>query len=228
MINKTILVLDDEPDILELISVNLKKHGFEPVAFEFIDKFWNFLDKKIPALIILDLMLNDGDGFEICKELKSKAEHSQIPVLMLTARNEETDKILGLEIGADDYMTKPFSPREMIARIKAILRRSKHPDQKPSIIIIENELEIDTTKHEVRIKGKNIELSATEFRLLKILTERRGWVFSRDQLLNYLWGNDKIVIDRTIDVHIKNLRRKLLNYGDLIKNVRGVGYKMEG
>jgi len=227
MSSKTILVLDDEPHILELIAVNLKKHGFEPAVFEFIDEFWDFLEKKTPALIILDLMLNDGDGFDICKRLKTKESFSQIPVLMLTARSEETDKVLGLEIGADDYMTKPFSPREMVARVKAILRRSESPEPKRSIITIRNELEIDITKYEVKLKGQKIDLSMTEFKLLKIFIERRGWVFSRDQLLDYLWGNDKIVIDRTIDVHIKNLRKKLLHFGEMIKNIRGVGYKME-
>ena len=227
MMNKTILVLDDEPHILELIAVNLEKHGFEPVTFEFIDPFWQYLDKKIPALIVLDLMLNDGDGFDVCKQLKLKEKFSHIPILMLTARGEETDKIIGLEIGADDYMTKPFSPREMIARVKAILRRSENPAPKSSTIIINNELEIDITKHEVKLRGKSIDLTATEFKLLKILAERRSWVFSRDQLLDYLWGNDKIVIDRTIDVHIKNLREKLGDFGELIKNIRGVGYKME-
>ena len=227
MSNKTILVLDDEPHILELIAVNLKKHGFDAVTFEYIEPFWDFLDKKTPALIILDLMLNDGDGFDICKQLRAKEKLSHIPILMLTARSDETDKIIGLEIGADDYMTKPFSPREMIARIKAILRRTENPEPKTSVISINKDFEIDTAKHDVRIKGKSIELTATEFKLLKIFAERRTWVFSRDQLLDYLWGNDKIVIDRTIDVHIKNLREKLGAYGDLIKNIRGVGYKME-
>ena len=227
MINKSILVLDDEPHILELIAVNLKKHGFEPITFEYIDQFWKYLEKKVPSLIILDLMLNDGDGFDVCKQLKSREKFSQIPILMLTARSEETDKILGLEIGADDYVTKPFSPREMIARVKAILRRSEYPEPKTSILIINKELEIDTMKHEVKLRGKSIDLTATEFKLLKILAERRSWVFSRDQLLDYLWGNDKIVIDRTIDVHIKNLREKLGDFGELIKNIRGVGYKME-
>ena len=227
MTNKSIVVLDDEPHILELIAVNLQKHGFEAVTFEYIDKFWQYLEKKLPSLIILDLMLNDGDGFEVCKQLRSKEKFSQIPILMLTARSEETDKIIGLEIGADDYMTKPFSPREMIARVKAILRRSENPEPKTSILILNKELEIDTMKHEVKLRGKSIDLTATEFKLLKIFAERRSWVFSRDQLLDYLWGNDKIVIDRTIDVHIKNLREKLGDFGDLIKNIRGVGYKME-
>ena len=221
------MVLDDEPHILELIDINLKKHGFEPVTFEYIDQFWLYLEKKTPALIILDLMLNEGDGFEVCKQLRGKVKFAQIPILMLTARSEETDKIIGLEIGADDYMTKPFSPREMVARVKAILRRSENPEPKSSFLIINKELEIDTMKHEVKLRGKPINLTATEFKLLKIFAERRSWVFTRDQLLDYLWGNDKIVIDRTIDVHIKNLRVKLQDFGDLIKNIRGVGYKME-
>ena len=227
MKNRTIVILDDEADILELIKVNLKKNGFEPVIFEFVDEFWAYLEKKTPDLIVLDLMLNDADGFEICKEIRIKDKLSHIPIIMLTAKSEETDKIVGLEIGADDYVTKPFSPRELIARIKAVLKRSEKPEPKQEIIKITEGLEIDLNKFEVRLKGKAIDLTATEFRLLKLLSEKIGWVFTREQILEHLWGDDKVVVDRTIDVHVKNLRDKLKGFGEIIKGVRGVGYKIE-
>ena len=225
--NKLIVALDDETDILDLIAINLKKAGFDSAVFEYVDEFWSFLDKNIPDLIILDLMLNHSDGFEICKMIRSKENLSKIPIIMLTARNEETDKIVGLEIGADDYMTKPFSPRELIARIKVILRRGEPSDQKTDIIRIGKILEIDLNKFEVKVEGHKLDLTPTEFRLLRLLTERKGWVYTRDQILDYLWGNDKIVIDRTVDVHVKNLREKLGVAGEYIKNIRGIGYKFE-
>jgi len=227
MSTRTVLVLDDEPDILEMIATALKKNGVTPVTYEFLSDFWKYLDTHTPNLIILDLMLNDSDGFEVCKQLKTSERYATIPVLMLTALSDVTDKIIGLEIGADDYMTKPFSPRELIARIKAILRRVEKPEPKAETIVIKDDLIINLQKYEVTISGKKIDLTSTEFKLLKVLAERKGWVFSRDQLLDYLWGNDKVVIDRTIDVHIKNLRDKLQGYGGLIKNIRGVGYKLD-
>jgi two-component system phosphate regulon response regulator PhoB/two-component system alkaline phosphatase synthesis response regulator PhoP len=171
-------------------------------------------------------MLNDADGVEVCKLLRESEKYSNIPIIMLTAKSDEIDKIIGLEIGADDYMTKPFSPRELIARIKAILRRAEKHEKKEEIIAIKD-LEVNLSKHEVRIKKEKINLTQTEFKVLKLLIERKGWVCSREQLLNYLWGDDKIVIERTIDVHVKNLREKLKDHKDLIKNIRGVGYKIE-
>lgn len=225
--NKLIVTLDDEADILELISVNLKKAGFESATFEDVDDFWSFLDKQIPALIILDLMLNNADGFEICKQIRSKERFSNIPIIMLTARIEETDKIVGLEIGADDYITKPFSPRELIARIKVILRRGERNDGNSDIVRVGKIIELNLNKFEAILEGKKIELTPTEFKILKLLIERQGWVFNRDQILDHLWGTDKIVVDRTIDVHIKNLREKMGKAGEFIKNIRGVGYKFE-
>jgi two-component system phosphate regulon response regulator PhoB/two-component system alkaline phosphatase synthesis response regulator PhoP len=229
MTNKLIVSLDDEADILELISVNLKKAGFESACFEYVDEFWSFLEKQIPALIILDLMLNNADGFEICKLIRSKDRYKNIPIIMLTAKNEETDKIVGLEIGADDYITKPFSPRELIARIKVILRRGERNDTPVNndIMKIGKLIEIDLNKFEVLLEGKKLDLTPTEFKILKFLAEKQGWVFNRDQILDYLWGTDKIVVDRTIDVHIKNLREKLGKAGEYIKNIRGIGYKFE-
>ena len=170
-------------------------------------------------------MLPDADGIEICKYLKSNQEFSSIPVIMLTARADETDKVLGLELGADDYVTKPFSPRELVARVKAVLRRKTQDSGKK--IKIGDILLIDLNKFQAFVENKKIDLTPTEFRILKILASKKGWVFTRDQILDHLWGHDKVVLDRTIDVHIKNLREKLGEAAKFIKNVRGVGYKIE-
>ena len=223
--NELIAVIDDEPDILELVSLHLTKANFKVKGFLNAESFFKFLSSKIPDLIILDLMLPDADGIEICKYLKSSQNFSSIPIIMLTARASETDKVLGLELGADDYVTKPFSPRELVARVKAVLRRKTQDFGKK--IKIGEILLIDLNKFEVFVENKKIDLTPTEFRILKILASKKGWVFTRDQILDHLWGHDKAVLDRTIDVHIKNLREKLGKASRFIKNVRGVGYKIE-
>lgn len=224
--SKWIAIIDDEPDIRELVSLHLERAGFQTESFERADDFLRTLDVKIPDLIILDLMLPDADGLDVCKLLRKNDAFSRIPVIMLTAKGEETDRILGLELGADDYVTKPFSPRELVARVKAVLRREvKHKDGE--VQNIAGILRIDPGKHEVKLKGKTIDLTSTEFRILRLLASKRGWVFTRDQILDHLWGHEKAVLDRTIDVHIKHLREKLDDAAYLIKNVRGVGYKLE-
>ncbi len=227
---KLIFAVDDEPDILELISINITKAGYDIATFEDSHSLMKRLEIEIPELIILDVMLPETDGFEVCRILRNSNKFKEIPILMLTARGEITDKILGLEFGADDYMVKPFSPREMIARIKSILRRTNPKSQTKSTEIsirrIWKNVIIDLEKFEVRNNGNILDLTTTEFKILELLSERQGNVFSRDKLLNHLWGNEKIVIDRTIDVHIRNLRKKLGEAGKLIKNVRGVGYKI--
>jgi len=223
--NKLIAVIDDEPDILELVSLHLARAGFKVKEFLNAEDFFKFLSSKIPDLIILDLMLPDADGIEICRYLKSKEDFKFIPIIMLTARASETDKVLGLELGADDYVTKPFSPRELVARVKAVLRR-KAQDSSENIKI-DDILLINLNKFQVFVENKEIDLTPTEFRILKILASKKGWVFTRDQILNHLWGEEKAVLDRTIDVHIKNLREKLGKAKKFIKNVRGVGYKIE-
>jgi two-component system phosphate regulon response regulator PhoB/two-component system alkaline phosphatase synthesis response regulator PhoP len=225
MTDKQIIVLDDEPDILELVSLHLSKSGFSVKGFGAVADFYEGLKKANPQLIILDLMLPDSDGFEILKELKKDEKYLNIPVIMLTARGDEIDKVLGLELGADDYITKPFSPKEFTARIKAVLRRAS-PKKDESKRMIGN-IAIDLQRYEVYVDGIKVDLTSTEFKILSILSEKRGWVYSREQILNYLWGNEKMVIDRTIDVHIRHLREKLGNAGELIKNIRGVGYKIE-
>jgi DNA-binding response OmpR family regulator len=221
-----VAVIDDEPDILQLVTMQLQKNGFRTVGFAEAFGFYDFLKEKSPDLIVLDLMLPDSDGIEVCKYLKGNPRTAAIPIIMLTARAEEFDKVLGLEIGADDYVTKPFSSRELIARVKAILRRTQSA-QANNLLKITDGLTIDLQKYEVLTDGKPIHLTATEFNLLKIMAQKPGHVFSREYLLEQLWGNDKIVVERTIDVHIKNLRDKLGAYGKLIGNLRGIGYKLE-
>ena len=223
--NELIAVIDDEPDILELVSLHLIKSGFKVKGFLNAESFFKFLSSKMPDLIVLDLMLPDADGIEICKYLRSKEEFRSIPIIMLTARASETDKVLGLELGADDYVTKPFSPRELVARVKAVLRRKTQDSSKK--VKIGDILLIDLNKFEFFVENKKIDLTPTEFRILKILATKKGWVFTRDQILDHLWGHDKAVLDRTIDVHIKNLREKLGKAKKFIKNVRGIGYKIE-
>lgn len=224
--DKLIAVVDDEPDIAELVSVHLKKARFKVETFLSGNKFYNFLSRNKPDLIVLDLLLPDIDGLEICKDLKSNPEYREIPIIMLTAKGEEMDKILGLELGADDYMTKPFSPRELLARVKAVLRRRKE-SKEPDKIKIGDLILINRAKHEVLIKGSLVDLTTTEFKILELLASKRGWVFSREKILDYLWGREKAVLDRTVDVHIRHLRKKLGKQGKLIKNIRGVGYKLE-
>ena len=223
---KYIAVVDDEPDILELVSLNLQKAGFKVRGFLEAESFLRSLNSDVPDLIVLDLMLPDTDGFEICKYLKSHDRYAPVPIIMLTARSEETEKVLGLELGADDYVTKPFSPRELVARVKAVLRRPEQR-QETKKILVDDLMVIDLEKFEVTVENKKVDLTPTEFRILQLLCSKRGWVHSRDQILNFLWGQDKTVIDRTIDVHIRHLRDKLGKASALIKNVRGMGYKIE-
>lgn len=224
--NALIAVIDDEPDIRELVTLHLKRAGFRVETFEQADGFLRYLDAKRPDLVVLDLMLPDADGLDVCKFMRKQDAYSQIPIIILTAKGEETDRILGLELGADDYVIKPFSPRELVARVKAVLRREAKPAVGETLSIA-GIISIDPGKHEVKLQGKRIDLTSTEFRILQLLATKKGWVFSRDQILDFLWGQEKAVLDRTIDVHIKHLREKLGEAAYLIKNVRGVGYKLE-
>jgi two-component system phosphate regulon response regulator PhoB/two-component system alkaline phosphatase synthesis response regulator PhoP len=224
---RLIAVVDDEPDIIELICLHLKKAGFRVEGFSDSRSLFTYLEKQVPDLILLDLMLPDADGLEVCKYLRGKREWASIPVIMVTAKGDETDRILGLELGADDYVTKPFSPRELVARVKAVLRRQTSAEEVKKIEV-EGLLAIDLEKHEVLAEGQRVELTSTEFKILSLLASKKGRVFTRDQVLDYLWGHEKAVLDRTIDVHIRNLREKLGQAAArLIKNVRGVGYKLE-
>ncbi|HOJ64495.1 MAG TPA: response regulator transcription factor [Spirochaetota bacterium] len=228
-----IAILDDEKEIVDLISIHLKKASYTTIEFYKAKDLLSYMQgkyKKKPSLIILDLMLPDIDGFEVCKVLKNNFETKDIPIIMLTAKQDETDKCIGLEIGADDYVTKPFSVKELLARVKAILRRVKksEEEEKKEIIEVPGYFTIDLKKYKIyTVEGDEIELTLTEFKLLQIMAEKIGWVFSREKILDLLYGNEKFIYDRTIDVHIKNLREKLGKYGTIIKNIRGVGYKIE-
>ena len=223
---KHILVVDDEADLVELVSYNLKKEGFAVDTASDGETALSKVKKGKYDLIILDLMLPGMQGIELCRTLRAGMKTSGIPIIMLTARSEEVDKILGLEMGADDYMTKPFSPRELAARVKAVLRRFT---EKPVIekIMKIGDIEIDRERYTVTIRGKSVKLSATEFKLLLFLAERRGKVFSRDQLLDAVWRDEAFVEPRTVDVHIRRLRSNI--EADpanprYIKTLRGIGY----
>jgi two-component system phosphate regulon response regulator PhoB/two-component system alkaline phosphatase synthesis response regulator PhoP len=220
-----VAVVDDEPDILDLVSLHLSKTGFAVRTFPDAGRFQKSLASSLPDLVILDLMLPDADGVDVCRDLKRDVRTAHVPVVMLTARGDEVDRVIGLEIGADDYITKPFSPKELVARVKAVLRRHVRQEASGSVELADGVV-MDLNRYEVSVRGRRLDLTTTEFKLLQILAERRGWVFSRDEILSRLWGDEKAVIDRTIDVHITNLRKKLGKAGRLIENVRGVGYKL--
>lgn len=220
-----IAVIDDEPDILHLVDIHLKKAGYHTALFHDAGTFLRSLSLHVPDLIILDLMLPDMDGFEVCRRLKQEITHAAMPVIMLTAKGQEADKVQGLELGADDYLTKPFSPRELVARVKAVLRRSGQGASEA--ITLKGFLTIDPERFEVTVHNLPVALTAVEFKILHLLASHKGKVFSREKILDHLWGNEKAVIDRTIDVHIKNLRDKLGEAAGVVQNVRGVGYKVE-
>jgi DNA-binding response OmpR family regulator len=228
MTDKLIAVVDDEEDIVELVSHHLKRDGFKVKGFYNGRDFLLYTNTILPNLVILDIMLPGADGLEICRILKNNSRTSSLPIIMLTAKGTEADIVVGLELGADDYMVKPFSTRELVARVKNILRRVTKAQDKEKLIEI-GPLSIDSEKFEALIEGKQIELTTTEFKILEVLAEGRGKVYTRDQLLKKkrIWGDEKLVYDRTIDVHIKNLREKLGEAGSLVKTIRGIGYKLE-
>ncbi|MGB9813142.1 MAG: response regulator transcription factor [Thermovenabulum sp.] len=229
MANEKILVVDDEPNILELIKFNLENNGFKVITACNGERVLEMIKAENLDLILLDVMLPGVDGFELCKIIRRKNETSDIPIILITAKSEEIDKILGLEIGADDYITKPFSVRELIARVKAVLRRADKKDKNEKIIKI-SDIIIDVDKHEVTVKGKKIELTPKEFELLKLFALNPGRVFSRDYLLEKIWGYDYLGDTRTVDVHIRHLRQKIEENSDetnYIETVRGVGYKFK-
>jgi two-component system phosphate regulon response regulator PhoB/two-component system alkaline phosphatase synthesis response regulator PhoP len=222
--SQKIFIVEDEKDILELLQLKLENAGFKTRSFESAVPMLVLVKSEHPELIILDLMLPDMDGMEVCRKLKNDPSTAKIPIVMLTARTDLEDKLKGLEYGADDYITKPFESRELIARIKAVLRRSNWENSK-NVLSITPDFIIDFNRYEVIIKGNRSDITLTEFKILQLLTKRPGWVYNRSQILDYLWGNDKVVIERTVDVHIRNLREKLGSFGAMIKNIRGVGYQ---
>ncbi len=219
-----ILAVDDEPDALELIEFNLKGAGFEVVTATDGPGALKKARSLMPALIVLDLMLPDMDGLEVCKQLRRDPATARIPIVMLTAKAAEVDRVLGLELGADDYITKPFSPRELILRVKGLLRRKTEPPGTDEQIRV-GDLVIDLPRHEVLVAGRKLELTATEFKLLTLLAQRRGRVQSRDQLLRDVWEYDTLIDTRTVDTHMRRLREKLGKGARFLETVRGVGYR---
>jgi DNA-binding response OmpR family regulator len=224
--NEIIAVVEDERDILELLTVTLEKERMRVRAFPDGGSFLAWLGKEIPAAVILDLMLPDSDGLEICRFIRKDARFQSTAVIMLTARGEETDRVTGLELGADDYVVKPFSPKELVARVKAVLRRTGGSASAPRRITVGDDLSLDVETMEVTAAGRRPDLTATEFKLLELMASRPGWIFSREKILDSLWGDEKSVTDRSVDVHIKNLREKLGPAGRHIRNIRGMGYKV--
>jgi len=225
MMNEVIAVVEDEDDIRALVAVGLTKENYMVREHADAKGFFASLRSGRPDLVVLDLMLPDADGFEICRRLRADSSLASIPVIMLTARAGEADRIRGLELGADDYVVKPFSPKELAARVKAVLRRSA-PESARSRIDVGGRLLIDGDTVEVLADGRRLDLTQAEFRILQLLASRVGWVFSREKILDHLWGNEKNVTDRSVDVHVKHLRDKLGAHGSRIVNVRGVGYKL--
>jgi DNA-binding response OmpR family regulator len=229
-----IAVIEDEPDIAELEAQALKKEGFQVKTFPDGDSFLGaLLKEKIPLqLVLLDIMLPGTSGIDVLRLLRNNSDYEaykKTPVIMVSARDTEVDKVLGLEFGADDYVSKPFSPRELTARIKAVIRRTETTEEssKPATVLKVSGITIDMNKFQAFVDGSPVELTTVEFKILSILSRRKGWVFDRSRLIDLLWSGEKIITDRTIDVHIKHLREKLGKYGDLIKTLRGVGYKIE-
>lgn len=219
-----ILIVDDEPDVLELIQFNLKASGFEVLTAEDGETALRRAADKQPGLIILDLMLPGMDGFEVCKALRKDAATKGIPIIMLTAKAAEIDRVLGFEFGADDYVTKPFSPRELVLRIKALLRRME-PDKELADILCAGPLRIDLPRHEVTVQGQTVELTAKEFRLLTTLVQQQNRVLTREKLLNDVWEYDSLIDTRTVDTHIRRLREKLGAAAKYIDTIRGTGYR---
>jgi len=227
MTKKTILVVDDERDIVELVDYNLTRAGYTVLREYDGESALDAARRRQPDLVILDLMLPGIDGVDVCRQLKSSDSTARIPVVMLTARTEEADIVLGLELGADDYVTKPFSPRVLLARVRAILRRKAERIGDTGKILKASGLSIDTERYEARADGKALALTVTEFKILEYLMRGKGRVYDRYKIVDAVRGEDVIVIDRTVDVHIAALRRKLGSYGPLIETVRGVGYKFK-
>ena len=223
--SQKILIIEDEPDIRKTLEYNISREGYKVVSASSLSEGKEQINSSDFSLILLDLMLPDGSGLDLCREIKSDKDKSPTPIIILTAKDDEVDKVVGFELGADDYVTKPFSVRELILRIKAILKRG---ESKKDILEVQRqfgELTMDIDSHEAFVNNEQIILTALEFRLLRQLVDRRGRVQSRDQLLSDVWGYSAEVNTRTVDTHIKRLREKLGTMGKYVQTIRGVGYK---
>jgi two-component system phosphate regulon response regulator PhoB len=220
-----VLIVEDEPDLAELVRFHLTKAGFATEVTHSGRAGLEAIRRARPALVVLDLMLPDVSGTDVCREVRADAKLRDLPILMLTARAEEVDRVVGFELGADDYVTKPFSPRELVLRVRAILRRSEGEPQK-GVVLQRGGLLLDLERHRCTASGAEVELTAKEFRLLEMLMSRPGHVMTRQRLLDDVWGSDITVTERTIDTHLKRLREKLGAAGESIETVRGVGYRL--
>lgn len=225
MTGETILVVDDDPNIVELARMYLEREGFRVQAAGDGAKALEMIARQPPALLVLDLMLPKVDGWEVCRRVRAGKAAPDLPIVMLTARDDDVDKIVGLELGADDYVTKPFNPRELVARVKAILRRTQRAARAEAPIHV-GDLTIDPARHEVTVAGRMVELRPKEFDLLVVLAEHRGLVLSREQLLDLVWGYDFYGETRTVDVHVAHLRKRLAGSSVEIETVLAVGYKL--
>jgi two-component system alkaline phosphatase synthesis response regulator PhoP len=227
MAKETILVVEDEEDIRELLKYNLEKEGYQVFGAATGEEALKNVRDRLPDLILLDLMLPGIDGLDVCRRLKGEAQTRHLPIVMLTAKGEEADIVTGLELGADDYVTKPFSPRVLLARLRAALRRRSLPLPPATAPLKADELVIHPGRHEVLLQGQPILLTVTEFRLLHLLVRQPGWVFTRSQIVNEVHGDDYPVSDRSIDVQIVSLRKKLGGFGSHLETVRGIGYRFK-
>ncbi|MDC1241495.1 response regulator transcription factor [Gammaproteobacteria bacterium] len=223
--SKKILLIEDEPDIRKTLEYNLSREGYDVISTSSLAEGRNSLESNSFSLILLDLMLPDGSGLDLCREIKSDKIFSSIPIIILTAKDDEVDKVVGFELGADDYVTKPFSVRELILRVKAVLKRGNVKSENLEVKRQFGDLVIDIDSHEVFVNNDLVILTALEFKLLRQLVDRRGRVQSRDQLLSDVWGYSAEVTTRTVDTHIKRLREKLGTMGKYVQTIRGVGYK---
>ena len=220
-----IYLVEDDNSIRELVAYTLQSAGFRAEGFEKPSAFWHTMESQMPDLVLLDLMLPEEDGISILKKLRNDSKTKKMPIILLTAKSIEYDKVMGLENGADDYVAKPFSMMELLARVKALLRRVEKDDD-DSIVV--GNLSVNKTKHEVKVNGEEVMLTLKEFELLCLMLKNKGKVLTRDQLLNSIWGYEFDGENRTVDVHIRTLRQKLGSCGEYIETVRGVGYKVGG
>ena len=223
--SQKILIIEDEPDIRKTLEYNISREGYDVISASSLSEGREKLESASFSLLLLDLMLPDGSGLDLCRELKQDKSLSSMPVIILTAKDDEVDKVVGFELGADDYVTKPFSVRELILRVKAVLKRGERKSDNMEVQRQFGELKIDVDSHEVFVNDEQVSLTALEFKLLRQLVERRGRVQSRDQLLSDVWGYSSDVTTRTVDTHIKRLREKLGGMGKYVQTIRGVGYK---